>query len=226
MRDKNWNIERTTPTPPEKDTSVIEKQSLYIAGSTAALGFLSTEQIDAKILGEMQAPKYTADMNLHRFILEVLRQFPKALPPGYDLADIQARAKEHQCIHSYANVLTRHLRDVSAEARVRAVDLCQEGDDISAKILEASRLPGASADIVAAAAQIDRLQKEAKIREKIEEGRADRAREETVDLRARVAQQEQEIADLRRALSLRAAEPPPAPPSPPIGGGGNRNLPR
>lgn len=226
MRDKIWNIDRSTPTPPQKDTALIEKYSIYIAGSTAALGFLSTEQMDPKVLAEMQALKFAADIGQHRFLMEVVQQFPKALPPGHDLADIQARSKEHQCIHSYANVLARHLRDATAEARVRLVDLCQESDSISTKILDAARSPGASADVVAAAAQIERLLKEAKTREKIEETRSDRAKEELEALRARIAQQDQELAEMRRHFASRSAEPPPSPPSPPSLGGGNRSTPR
>jgi hypothetical protein len=121
-------------------------------------------------------------------------------------------------------VVAKHLKDVNLEARARAVNMCQESETLAVKILEAASQPDASPDTMAAAAQLERYQRDAKIREKMDESRIDRIKEgankDTEIVRARAAQLEMENLELRRQLALRTN--PEIPPTPPSG----RNIPR
>jgi hypothetical protein len=226
MRDKRWNIERSTPTPPAQNVPALREESVKIGGKSAALGFLCKKQTDPKIVADLQGSGQQTGLQRHRMLMTTLTKFPRALPAGHDLADFTARDQELDAISGYEAALNEHLQDVRLEAHARAVNLRVESDTIADAIVEAARRPGADPEVVAAAAQISRYDEEHRAKVDENRGKVDKAHEEGAQernqLRAEIQHRDAEILELRRQLSLRAA----AEASLPLPGGGGRNIPR
>lgn len=226
MRDKNWNIERSTPTPPARDVPALRAEIVKISGKSAALGFLCKKQTDPKIVADLQGSGQQTGLLRHNMLMTTLVKFPKALPAGHDLADLIARDQELDAITAYEAALNEHAQDVRLENHARAVNLRLESDTIADAILEAARRPGADAEVVAAAAQISRHDETHRAKIDENQGKVDKAQKEGAQerdqLRAAVQQRDAEILELRRQLGLRAA----AEASLPLPGGGGRTTPR